>query len=254
MDTFQQLYKCISNQKPGKLERLLNPNYWLTDDDIDAASRLIRQTNPDIKGLQDICVLTARQGIKVCHPFIQILHSGSNHWITATSIGCELGSICVYDSMFRNLEQGCLQNIIHMLDTDEGAEPINVVTLPAFQGQKNKSDCGLFAVAAAFALALKKDPAVDKYDIEKLRPHLTKCLVMNKVIEFPKYDGPVKRYTCKELTVCCYCRCLVSDKYEICHICVKRCHTVSERFPISCSSSIQGVLICKKCQTKRGCQ
>ena len=53
------------------------------------------------------------------------------------------------------------------------------------QIQAGGSDCGLFAIANATALMVKKDPGKFFYDQKKMRRHLFECLGKRKITLFP---------------------------------------------------------------------
>jgi len=72
--------------------RILSPTAWLSDDIIEAAQALIRDSNPLMGGLQlpylgQTCSFSIERG-----QFIQILHNGADHWLIASNVGlCEFG-------------------------------------------------------------------------------------------------------------------------------------------------------------------
>ena len=72
---------------------------WLSDNIVDAGQQLIQQKFPDVAGLQCICLGQKLQFTVSTTEFIQILHDGSNHWITISTIGCVSGEVILYDSI-----------------------------------------------------------------------------------------------------------------------------------------------------------
>ena len=54
------------------------------------------------------------------------------------------------------------------------------------QQQTNVSDCGLYAIAAAFDLCEGKNPAGAQYDEAQLREHFAKCLEIENLSAFPR--------------------------------------------------------------------
>ena len=177
-------------RKPG-LHRILGREYWLIDEDIDKASHTIRNNYPHIIGLQDVCVISAHQGNKLSNPFLQMIHSHRDHWITITTIDCPPNTVRVYDSMFRQMDQLSLYQIDQFIQWNNKV-PLTFQFME-FQRQRNKADCGLFAVAAAFSLAIGNDPSKYTYDDFKLRKHLVECLKTSSVKQFPSYNGEVKK-------------------------------------------------------------
>ena len=75
--------------------------------------------------------------------------------------------------------------------------------------QAGGSDCGLFAIANAVALASGQSPGMFQYDQQRMRHHLWKCFQNRKIAPFP-----VKRYrrapdaivTIDTFPVYCVCR------------------------------------------------
>ena len=72
------------------------------------------------------------------------------------------------------------EQVINLLADD--FVKLNVVPL---HQQQNGGDCGVFASAYATCLAYMSDPAAVKFDIPKMRPHLSKCLKAGKMEPFP---------------------------------------------------------------------
>ena len=114
--------------------------------------------------------------------FVQVLHSGGNHWITVATIGCPLSSIRVYDSLntelpFQTKEQICA--MLHSYKPFIDVEHINV------QDQMNAFDCGVFTLAFVTALCAGQNPENLFFTRKLLRPHLLKCLENEDISPFP---------------------------------------------------------------------
>ena len=94
-----------SVDKFGPLAMLGNSDYsimsdpagWLSGDIIQSAQVFIKQVNPVLEVLQ--CQILGRVSNCDVVPgeFIQILHTGSDHWVCDSSIGCQLGLVNQYD-------------------------------------------------------------------------------------------------------------------------------------------------------------
>lgn len=195
-----------------------------------------------------MCVLTVHQGIKVDHHLLQTVHSHSQqHWVTVTSIGCAQGSLRVYDSMYRNLDEISLSQIASFVTVD----PIRglIIDFAEFQKQRNKMDCGLYAVAAAFSLTLGKDASQDHYDDMKLRSHLHSCLERSALEEYPKYSGTVLKRQDKRIMayVCCVCKRVVCRNITKCTLCLKSCHVPDPNRTSPCSVSSDRGTRCTSC-------
>jgi hypothetical protein len=67
------------------------------DTHINAASKLLKKQFPDMMGLQDP-VLGTKMFLDVATgDFVQILHNGDLHWVTASRVTlCSKVSICIY--------------------------------------------------------------------------------------------------------------------------------------------------------------
>ena len=236
------------------LQQINDPKYWLEDEDIDMASKIIKNTSSDISGLEQVCVISAGQAKQCSGEFLQILHSHGHHWVTATTIGCDPGVIKVYDSMYRNFDRHCLKQIIEMAPVDNS--DVITVELDQFQKQRNKADCGLFAVAAAFSLAGRQDPSKDRYDLEKMRTHLFKCLQADALIPFPEFLGTVtsQQKRVYKVAICCQCNDLLNLSSEQtmlqCFLCKSFCHTPRDNSLSSCSVKHDDQTMCLNCYTQ----
>lgn len=152
---------------------------WLNCDIVQAAQHV----NPLIEGLQRPTLGRVRNFNVVSGEFIQILHTGSNHWVCISNIGCLPGKVHLYDSLFHD--------VISQEVEDQTNDLIggNLVSLDfvSVQQQTNDSDCGVFAIAFAVSLALGTDPMHVTFDIRRMRPHLTACLKDKKLNMFPVF-------------------------------------------------------------------
>ena len=171
---------------------------WLSDIHINSAQALIKEKHPYIEGLEN-CVLAETHGFSVpAGEFIQILNSTGQHWVTLTSIGCEIGKVKIYDSSFRGVSKRMktiIQKLLHIPSKHIQIE------LPSYQQQPNGDDCGLFAIASAVCLAEGQDPAEENWDVNLMRPHLLQCLKNACIKAFPTNKGPVSRLAYKSYKI-----------------------------------------------------
>ena len=58
-------------------------------------------------------------------------------------------------------------------------------SFPDVQKQSNKYDFGVFAIAFATSLALKRNPVFENFIIAEMRPHLLRILDSRELIRFP---------------------------------------------------------------------
>ena len=75
---------------------------WLTDNIINATQELLQRKYP-VLGLQStlLCYTLAFEVMR--EQFVQVLHSGGNHWLAVSTIGCPPSTVKVYDSLYSEL-------------------------------------------------------------------------------------------------------------------------------------------------------
>ena len=155
---------------------------WLNDRIIDATQQLLKQACPALSGLQQVCHgLTMNYEIEPAE-FVQIVHNGHGHWLTIATIGTSHPDVRVYDSMYPSAGTHVKAQIAALLHTTSPEIRLHFMDV---QMQAGGSDCGLFAIAFATALALGKQPGQYRFDQTKMRQHLCKCLESRKIKLFP---------------------------------------------------------------------
>ena len=83
-------------------QTILSPTGWLTGDMIQQAQVLLQKENSAIEGFQRPTLGPARNFNAVSGEFVQILHTGSDHWVCVSSIGCLPGHVNLYDSLYHD--------------------------------------------------------------------------------------------------------------------------------------------------------
>ena len=79
-------------------KRILDYHHkWLNDRLINAAQKML-QKQYGIAGLQDVTMLQTLSMDVQPSEFVQILNVANSHWVTISTIGCEAGTVNVYDS------------------------------------------------------------------------------------------------------------------------------------------------------------
>ncbi|XP_069140966.1 LOW QUALITY PROTEIN: protein mono-ADP-ribosyltransferase PARP14-like [Argopecten irradians] len=216
---------------------ILSPRYRLEDTEIDKAMRIIKKQCPYIGGLQDASVvaLASVQNIsdKFQGDFIQICHTGHNHWVTITNLQCQRskGHVKVYDSFYRNPTSRLILDLTSLIKP----KPLSfTLELPMYQKQNFKGDCGLFAIAAMVSLANGNDPSDIVWNCSKMRGHLVECISLDKFTEFPvsrdnKDAIPDENFLEQKvfhIYLCVSCRqaLLKRDTQVKCGHCGERCH------------------------------
>ena len=142
---------------------------WLNDNIINAAQTLLK-TKYGTPGLQNTLLTTALQGCVVGgEECVQVLHSGGNHWLTISTIGCPYSTINIYDSMCCTLPHSTQKMICALLVSHEPNVTLRFIDVDR---QNNANDCGLYALAFASTLCSGKDPRHITFSKTDLRKHL----------------------------------------------------------------------------------
>ena len=155
----------------------------LTDNTINLAQHLLKGQFPTLKGLQSTLYQQKEQNLSEndVHNKLQIVHCKScHHWIVATTVGCRLGQVKVYDSSFTycNKETTCvIENLFY--PRTSCLKP--TITMSRCQKQKGGADCGLFAIANATAITFGKNPCKLQFIQASLSTHLVDCF-QNKLM------------------------------------------------------------------------
>lgn len=196
-------------------EILVTPGEWLDDNLINAAQILLKMKFSAVGGLQS-CTLAEKLAFEPQGEaeFVQILNIGRNHWITISTIGCESGSINVYDSMHWKLSSITKKVIADLLMTTNRAIK---VTYRNVQWQKGGSDCGLFAIAFATSVCLGNDPAALLYSQPQMRNHFLSCIDTEEITDFPQRSSTRRARNNQADTelISVFCVCRLPDDGEL---------------------------------------
>lgn len=167
---------CVDNDHLG-IESILNGER-LTDLHVHYAQQILKRQFPHLSGLQPT-VLRTKKSLGVRSPLpnqLQVIHCHGDHWILASSIGCRNGDVDVYDSVYRSIDDTTRAVITKLFQ----ASAIRIVESPK---QEGGTDCGVFAIANATALAHGINPS--SFDQSAMRRHLVKYLKEDLMIMFP---------------------------------------------------------------------
>lgn len=86
----------LANLSDSDYQIILDAIGWLNCDIIQQAQVLLYNVNPSIEGFQRPTLGPVRNFYVVTSECIQILHTGSDHWVCVSSIGCSLDlQICM---------------------------------------------------------------------------------------------------------------------------------------------------------------
>ena len=92
-------YSILATLTNHDFDVIESPTGWLENTVIQQAHVLLKKINPDIQGFQQTSLGPFSNFDQVHGDFVQILHTGGNHWVCASSIGCEKGVENLYDSL-----------------------------------------------------------------------------------------------------------------------------------------------------------
>ena len=174
---------CLGQRKED--EKILQSSHaWLNDSLINSTHNLLRRQSPNIKGLANSQYVAAKKSpqCSLTSDCIQIHQSGHSHWVVSSVSN---GKITVYDSMLPNITSQLSCQLLHLYgDKEDVHKPIRV-TVTMCQQQTGESDCGLFAIANALALA--KDVSLQniKFLQSHMRSHLHQCFENQLLTMFP---------------------------------------------------------------------
>ena len=200
---------------------LLSPHSYLNDNLTNAAQKLLKKSFPALPGLQGaqlgIMAFDIQRG-----KFIQILHDGRDHWLLISTVGVKHPTVQVYDSMYQSIGSHTKKQIASLLHTDSSDIKIHMINT---QRQTGGSDCGLFAIAFATAIAFGLQPEDYCFNQAKMREHLIRCLEAGKMF-FP-YSRPRRRVNRVKATfsVPIYCSCRMPDVFKAAWIECTKCKT-----------------------------
>ena len=139
---------------------------------INAAQNMLQRQHPHIGGFQDTCLAEKFAMSPPDCEFVQILNLSNNHWITISTIGCETGSVNVFDSLNMFLSLAVKRLIADILMSSNKEIMINYVNV---QQQSGGSDCGLFAIAFATCLCESQNPSLVYFCQKQMCSHLMSC-------------------------------------------------------------------------------
>ena len=176
-------FSALANLGDSDYDIINDSSGWLTCDIVQAVQVLLQEENPLLEGLQRPTLGRVQNFDVVSGEFIQILHTGSDHWVCISSIGCLPGKVHLYDSLFHDVIS---QEIEEQTNDLLGGNLVELQFVPV-QQQTNNSDCGVFAIAFAVSLALGTNPKHVTFDTSKMRPHLAVCLKAQKLSMFPVF-------------------------------------------------------------------
>lgn len=104
-------------------------------------------------------------------------YSGIGHWVCLFYNGNVLR---IYDSLKGKSMPPLQKAFVNALFPHR-----KTILFPEVQAQSNSYDCGVFAIAYATSLALKKNPVFENFISAEMRPHLLRILQSKELMRFP---------------------------------------------------------------------
>ena len=226
-------------------QECLSPLGWLTDSIMDAAQKLLQRAYV-ISGFQSVTSgLTMNFDVKAGE-FVQILYTGIGHWVTVSTIGTVHPTVSIYDSLYSSAGTALLSQIAGILSTKEAEITLKFMDVPV---QSGASDCGVYAIAFATALAQGKHPECYVFSQHKMRAHLRRCLISGKMEIFPYTEVHMcnagKIRAMQAVPIYCLCR-MPEQPGET----MLACSSCKERFHGACETSPAATCkkwLCSKC-------
>ena len=178
--------KCSEPHDEYNHKQLLSPEVkgiiqdanWLSDIHINTAQKLLKEQFPNLSGLiSTLMPSKLKNPIPAGARALQILHIRANHWIVASTIGCEPGEVRLFDSLYKSIDTETMELVSLCFGKDVS------VSLEVSQ-QQGGSNCGLFAIATCTALA-HGITGTPQFKQQMMRHHLIQCFENNKLSPFP---------------------------------------------------------------------
>lgn len=188
-------------------EDVIIKNGLLTDIHIGKAQNLLKQQFPSMEGLQATTLGMVQQFDVMKGKFIQVLHTGANHWICISNIHCnQNNAVKLYDSMYSGISNTVKKQIASLLYLQ--SENVIEISIEPVTQQTNGYDCGIFAIAFATSLCYGQDPSKITFKRRNIRSHLWNCFTKGKMHMFPsvpRMSSPEQ--TSHKVLIPIYCRC-----------------------------------------------
>ena len=131
----------------------LRDGKWLNDKHINFAHALLKKQFPHIDGWKETLLLHKMQ--EKIKQGVQIIHTCGNHWIVAANLESSKCEIKIYDSLYPPVDKDTQNTVLNLFETDDKPK----IIMAKMCKQEGLNDCGLFAIAAATALACGLNPA-----------------------------------------------------------------------------------------------
>jgi hypothetical protein len=168
---------------------LSSPTKWLSDRHMDAVNSLVARHIGSNQTQSTLNAQSAAGFDPVTMESVQILHDKS-HWVTTGIIG---GRVLFMDSLGKPISEYVKVQMRQLYAPVMTAEQKLPVVIVPTSKQQNSHDCGLYAAAYAFSMALGSKSYLKTYNNSLMRAHLAQCLRAQVVQEFPLEEVEKKK-------------------------------------------------------------
>ena len=158
-------YRSLRNLDVQDYQLIMSPHGWLDSAIIHSAQVLLQKINPLIEGFQRPTLGPVRNFSVVSGEFVQLLHTGQDHWVCISSVRCPPGTVKLFDSLYHDIISQEVEDQVKYLLADS----FQKLEYAPCQQQTNGRDCGIFAIAFATSLVLGSTPQDMTFDIARAR-------------------------------------------------------------------------------------
>ena len=146
--------------------------------------------------------------------------------MTVSTVGCKDGEINIYDSLPPAPTSHLMNQIAALLATPKPAITVKYMDT---QMQCGSTDCGIFAIAFAVALANGEQPGGLHFEQPQMRKHLMHCLESQCLSGFPVTRGRRAARVKLSSSLHVYCSCRMPEQAGSTMI---QCSTCKEWFHV----------------------
>ena len=110
----------------------------------------MQKINPSIEGFQHPTLGPVQNFAVVSGEFVQLLHTGHNHWVCVSSIGCLPGTVKLFDSLYHDIISQEVEDQVR----DLLADSFQKLEYAPCKQQTNGSDCRVLLLLLQLVLCL----------------------------------------------------------------------------------------------------
>ena len=119
---------------------------WLNDKHINYAQSLLKKQLPHTDGWKETLLVHKKQ--EKIKQGVQIIHTRGDHWIIVLNLRGSKCEIKIFDSLYTSVDKDTQKIIFNLFETN-GKTKLQMAEM----SKQGVNDCGVFAIAAATALA-----------------------------------------------------------------------------------------------------